>query len=79
MSWVTPDIITTLQAIMIYGEADLQLVAGGISESIVGAILGLIVFVPLLVLFQWGVGRYFTKRISRRQEPPSAPAAQRNT
>ena len=57
-------VIKTYQAMMIYGEADPQLMAGGISQSFVGTILRLIIYLPLLWLFQW-----FVRRRHRRKPP----------
>ena len=49
---------------MIYGEGDPQLMAGGISEAIVGAMLRLIFYLPILWVFQW-----FILRRHRRKHP----------
>ena len=50
---VAPGLIQTFQAMMIYGTGDPQLMAGGISQAITSAILGSIIYVPILFLFQW--------------------------
>ena len=61
---VAPSLIKTFQAMLIYGEGDPELLAGGISEAIVGALLLMIVCIPLLFLFQW-----FILRRHRRKNP----------
>ena len=61
---VVPTIIKTLQAMVIYGEGDPQLVAGLISQAIVAVILSLVIYLPLLFLFQW-----FILRRHRRKNP----------
>jgi len=47
-----PALIQTLQAMMIYGTGDPQLIAGGIGEAIVSALLSMIIVFPLLFVFQ---------------------------
>lgn len=59
---VAPSIIKTFQAMMIYDTGDPQLMVGGIAEAIVGALLLMIVCVPLLFLFQWFVLRRHRKK-----------------
>ena len=58
---VLPGLIQTFQAMMIYGTGDPQLMAGGISEALVGAMLGPIYTLPLLIGFQL-ITRYIWKR-----------------
>lgn len=62
---VAPSIIKTLQAMMIYGEGDPQLMAGGISEAIVNALILMIFCVPLLALFQWLILRRHRKKLPK--------------
>jgi len=62
MTSVAPGLIKTFQAMAIYGTGDPQLMAGGISEAIVGAMLGLIIHLPLLFLFQWLILRRHRKK-----------------
>jgi len=50
---------------MIYGEGDPQLVAGGISEAIVSGGLKLIFALPLLYLFQWFVRRRDKNKLAK--------------
>lgn len=47
-----PGLIRVFQVMMIYGTGDPQLMAGGISEAIVRAIMALFLVVPLLLIFQ---------------------------
>lgn len=63
LTLVAPSIIKTFQAMMIYGEGDPQLLAGGISEAIVGALSLMIICVPLLLLFQWLVLRRAKRKL----------------
>lgn len=62
---ILPVIIKVFQAMMIYGEGDPQLMAGMISEAIVGTILRLIICLPLLFLFQWFVLRRHKKKLTK--------------
>jgi len=65
--WLTlaaPGIIKTIQAIMIYGNQNSQLAAGGISESIISVMPALIICIPVLWVFQW-----FILRRHRRKHP----------
>ena len=59
---ILPLIVKTGQAMMIYGHGDTQLVAGLLSEAILTTILSLIVFLPILLLFQWIVRRRYKSR-----------------
>ena len=52
LAMMIPSLVQTFQALMIYGTGDPQLMAGGISQAIVGAILAMFVVLPLLILFQ---------------------------
>ena len=54
---VSPGIIKTFQAMMIYGTGDPQIIAGGISEAIVNSAFVMVLVLPLLVLFQWFMRR----------------------
>ena len=47
-----PGLIRVFQVMMIYGTGDPQLMAGGISEAIVRAIMALFLVVALLLIFQ---------------------------
>lgn len=50
---IAPGIVQTFQAMMIYGQGDPQLMAGGIASALVSGIFGAIFYVPFLFLFQW--------------------------
>lgn len=50
---IAPGIIQTFQAMMIYGEGDPQLMAGGIASALISGVFGTIIYVPFLFLFQW--------------------------
>ena len=63
---IAPPLIKTFQAMMIYGTGDPQLMAGGISEAIANTGLGLIVFLPLLFLFQFFVRRKYKRDDEKR-------------
>jgi O-antigen ligase len=65
ISSIAPGIIKTFQAMMVYGAGDPELMAGGISESIVSAMLSLFVALPVLFVFQWLVRRHFKKRLAQ--------------
>lgn len=62
---LAPGLIKTFQAMMIYGTGDPQLMAGGISEALVGMMLTLPIALPLLAVFQWAVRRHYKKKASR--------------
>ena len=62
---VTPGLITTFQAMAIYGEGDPHLMAGGISQTIVEALLFMIVCVPTLFIFQWSVLRRHKRKLPK--------------
>lgn len=61
---VAPEIIQTFQAMMIYGEGDPQLMAGGIASALILGIFGTLIYVPFLFLFQW-FGRLRKKKRER--------------
>jgi len=65
LTLIAPAIIKTFQAMMIYGDGDPQLMAGGISEAIVSALLLMVICVPLLFLFQWLVLRRAKKKLTK--------------
>ena len=50
---VAPGIIQTSQAMMIYGQGDPQLMAGGIASATISGIFGVVIYLPFLFLFQW--------------------------
>lgn len=62
----SPGLIKTFQAMMIYGEGDPQLMAGGISEALVGAALSMVIFFPLLLLVQWLSRRRFKPKLTKK-------------
>jgi uncharacterized protein (DUF2062 family) len=66
LSLIAPTIIKTFQAMLIYGEGDPQLMAGAISESIVGAILLMVFCLPLLWAFQWFILRRHRKKLPKK-------------
>jgi biopolymer transport protein ExbB len=43
--------INTFQAITLYGAGDPQIMAGGISQALVTTVLGLLVAIPLTLLY----------------------------
>lgn len=45
--------ITTFQAITLFGTGDPKLMAGGISTALVTTVLGLVVAIPTVMLFTW--------------------------
>lgn len=53
LALILPKVLVTLQALVIYGTGDPQLLAGGISEAVVTGILFMIVGVPVLAVIQW--------------------------
>ena len=56
-------IIAQLFLIMMrYGQGDPQLMAGIISEALTNSILILIVYLPILLLFQWIIRRVYRKK-----------------
>lgn len=61
---ISPGIIQTFQAMMIYGKGDPQLMVGGIASALVSGIFGTIIYVPFLFLFQW-FGRLRKRRHER--------------
>lgn len=55
---IIPGLMQTFQAMMIYGTGDPQLMAGGISRTLVSSTLTMFVIVPTLVLFQFSMRRF---------------------
>lgn len=49
---IIPGLVQSFQAMMIYGEGDPQLMAGGISRTLTSSALTLGVILPLLILVQ---------------------------
>lgn len=64
---IAPGIIKTFQAMMIYGTGDPQLMAGGISEAIVRAVLFLIAGIPVVAVFQWFMRRNYKKPMTKTE------------
>ena len=65
---ISPSLVKTFQAMMIYGTGDPQLMAGAISEAIVTGFVGLVLLGPILFLFQWFILR------RHRRKPPKVDA-----
>lgn len=68
IAWVTPGVIRTYQAMQIYGARDPQLMAGGISETIVTTLLAMFIGLPLLALIQWVARRHYKRAL--KEKPP---------
>jgi len=49
---ILPGLIQTFQALMVYGSGDSELMAGGISRTLISSGLALFVVLPLLFAFQ---------------------------
>lgn len=62
---VAPGLITTFQAMVIYGQGDPQLMVGGISQTIVEVLLFMIVGLPVLLIFQWFVLRRHERQLPK--------------
>lgn len=58
-----PGIIKTYQAMTIFGSANAQMIAGGISETIISASLAMVIYVPILFLFRWIIRKFFPGKI----------------
>ena len=64
VSWFTlalEGIVRTIENSINYGKIDLQLIAGGISEAIVDALLWMVFCIPILLAFQWFILRRHRK------------------
>ena len=53
LGWVAPGIIRMFLAMMIYGTANPQLMAGSISYALSRAFLALPIVLPILIFAQW--------------------------
>ncbi len=68
-TFAAPGIIKTLQAMMIYGTGDPELMAGGISEALVNALFALPILLPILALIQWIARRRWRKKQISKLSP----------
>ena len=63
MAFFSIGLFQIFKALLIYGTGDPQLMAGAISESIVTAILKVVLILPVLILFQWIMRRRWQSRV----------------
>lgn len=67
LSLSAPGLIQTLQAMMIYGTDDPELMAGGISVALIGAMYSLIIGLPILAFIQWIARRNYKKPVTKKE------------
>jgi len=68
IGWTVPVLLQTFQALMIYGTGDPELMAGGISQAIVGTSLAMFIGLPVLAFIQW-IARRNYKRAQKQDAP----------
>jgi len=71
LGWVSPGIIRTFMAMMIYGTGDPQLMAGGLSVALARAFLSMPLIIPILAFVQW-VSRRRAKRSEKTKDVQTA-------
>ena len=56
-------LMVAINIVSTFSDGDPQLMAGGISEAIVGALLSMVFFGPILWIFQWFILRRHRKKM----------------